>query len=80
MAGGTVSITAITLRLSACWARRAREMSLAELEAAVAWLERNRLRDHLNALDGDARYAWTARQRAGDWQPPVGRDRRSSAA
>ena len=52
-------------------------MSLAELEAAVAWLERNRLSDHLHLLDGDARYAWTARQR-GEWAPPVGRDRRRS--
>jgi hypothetical protein len=55
------------------------EMGLAELEAAVAWLERNRLRDHLHVLEGDARYAWTARQRTGDWWPPVGRDRRSTA-
>ncbi|MBV8522738.1 MAG: DEAD/DEAH box helicase family protein [Acetobacteraceae bacterium] len=54
------------------------EMSLAELEAAVAWLERNRLRDHVHVLDGDARYAWTARQRAGDWRPPAGRDHPSS--
>ncbi|MBV8590783.1 MAG: restriction endonuclease subunit R, partial [Acetobacteraceae bacterium] len=54
------------------------EMSLAELEAAVAWLERNRLRDHLHVLDGDARYAWTARRRAGDWRLPVGRDHRST--
>ena len=52
-------------------------MSLAELEAAVAWLGRNRLSDHLGLLDGDARYAWTARQRAGKWRPPVGRDRRN---
>lgn len=52
------------------------EMSLSELEAAVGWLERNRLADHLHLLDGDARYAWTARQR-GEWRPPVGRaDRR----
>ena len=55
------------------------EMNLAELEAAVAWLGRNRLSDHLGLLDGDARYAWTARQRAGEWRPPVGRDRRSPA-
>jgi hypothetical protein len=54
------------------------EMALAELEAAVAWLERNRLRDHLHLLDGVARYVWTARQRTGDWRPPVGRDRRSA--
>ncbi|MCB1882775.1 MAG: DEAD/DEAH box helicase family protein [Geminicoccaceae bacterium] len=40
-------------------------MTLDELEAALAWLERNRLADHLHLLDGDARYAWTARRRAG---------------
>ena len=40
------------------------EMTLAELEAAVSWLERNRLSDHLHLLDGDMRYAWSARQRA----------------
>ena len=38
-------------------------MSLAELEATIAWLERNRLSDHLHLLQGDAKYAWTARQR-----------------
>jgi hypothetical protein len=54
-------------------------MTLAELEAAVSWLGRNRLSDHLHLLDGDARYAWTARQR-GEWVPPVGRDRRSTSA
>ncbi len=40
------------------------EMTLAELEAAVAWLERNRLDAHLPLLEGDARYAWTERQRS----------------
>ena len=55
-------------------------MTLAELEAAVSWLGRNRLSDHLHVLDGDARYAWMARQRTGAWRPPVGRDRRSTAA
>jgi hypothetical protein len=59
------------------------EMGLAELEAAVAWLGRNRLRDHLALLDGDARYAWDAGRRGG-WTPPVGRvpkahSRRTSA-
>jgi len=49
------------------------EMGLAELEAAVAWLGRNRLRDHLGLLDGDARYAWDAGRRGGSWTPPVGR-------
>jgi hypothetical protein len=44
-------------------------MTLPELEAALAWLERNRLADHLDRLDGDARYAWSARQRRGRWQP-----------
>ncbi len=38
-------------------------MSLAELEATVAWLERNRLADHLHRLEGDGRFTWTARQR-----------------
>ena len=47
-------------------------MALAELEAAVGWLERNRLSEHLDLLDGDARYSWTVRQR-GEWRPPVGR-------
>ena len=50
-------------------------MTLAELEAAVGWLERNRLADHLHLLDDDPRYAWTARKR-GEWKPPVGRAER----
>ena len=54
------------------------EMTVAELEAVVGWLERNRLADHLHLLEGDARYAWTARQRA-EWRPPVGRARTRSA-
>jgi hypothetical protein len=48
------------------------EMTLAELEAAVAWLGRNQLRDHLHLLEGDHRFGWRARPR-GDWRPPVGR-------
>ncbi len=47
-------------------------MTLAELEAAIGWLERNRVSEHLHLLDDDPRYAWTARQR-GEWRPPVGR-------
>ena len=39
------------------------EMTVAELEAALAWLERNRLSDYLHLLDGDARYGWTAAAR-----------------
>ncbi len=49
------------------------EMGAAELDAAVAWLERNRLADHLKLLDGDGRYAFEARRRAGLWRPPQGR-------
>jgi superfamily II DNA or RNA helicase len=59
--------------------RRRAEMTLAELEAAEAWLGRNSLADHLHLLEGDARYGWAARQRrrgqrsAGEgWAPPVG--------
>ncbi len=38
-------------------------MTVSELEAALAWLERNRLLDHLHLLEGDPRYAWTAARR-----------------
>ena len=48
------------------------EMTLAELEVALAWLERNRLVDHLHLLDGDTRCAWKTRQRSG-WRPRVRR-------
>lgn len=48
------------------------EMTIAELEAALGWLERHRLSDHVDLLEGDPKYAWTARQRRG-WKPPVGR-------
>ncbi len=48
------------------------QMSLSELEAAVSWLERNRLSDHAAVLKDDPRYGWTLRQRR-DWTPPVGR-------
>jgi superfamily II DNA or RNA helicase len=48
------------------------QMTLQELEAAVSWLERNRLADHVNLLEGDPRYSWTVRQRR-EWTPPVGR-------
>ena len=44
------------------------EMSLAELEATLAWLERNRIGDHLAVLEGDARYGWTVRQRRFDFR------------
>jgi hypothetical protein len=55
------------------------EMTLAELAAAVGWLERNRLADHAHLVEGDPRYAWIARQRAGEWRPPVGRVPRKEA-
>lgn len=48
------------------------EMSLAELAAAVEWLGRNRLREHLHLLEGDHRFGWRARRGPG-WRPPVGR-------
>jgi hypothetical protein len=49
-------------------------MTLPELEAAVGWIERNRMSEHLHLLDNDPRYAWTARKR-GEWTPPVGKAR-----
>jgi superfamily II DNA or RNA helicase len=39
------------------------EMSLVELEAALAWLGRHRLADHLDLLQGDPRYACSAAMR-----------------
>jgi hypothetical protein len=48
------------------------EMSVEELESALAWVGRNRLREHLHLLEGDHRFGWAARQRR-DWRPPVGR-------
>ena len=48
------------------------QMSLSDLEAAVSWLERNRLADNAEVLQDDPRYGWTVRQRV-DWTPPVGR-------
>ncbi len=48
------------------------QMTLSELEAAIGWIERNRLAEHLHRLDDDPRYAWSVRKR-GEWKPPVGR-------
>ena len=41
------------------------QMMLAELEAAVGWLERNRLSRHLHLIDNDPQYRWSATSRAG---------------
>lgn len=53
-------------------------MTLSELEAAVEWLGRNRLRDHLHLLENDPRYGWRMRPR-GPWKPPVGRSAEARA-
>lgn len=55
------------------------QMTLSELEAAIGWLERNRLCEHLDLLEGDPRYAWSARKRQ-EWKPPVGRLRLSTGS
>ena len=60
--------------LKRCTGGKARShMNLAELEAAVSWLERNRLADHVHVLEGDPRYRWSMRERQ-DWTPPIGRN------
>jgi hypothetical protein len=41
-------------------------MWLAELEAAVGWLERHRLSEHLHLVRDDPRYAFRARRVAAD--------------
>jgi hypothetical protein len=38
------------------------EMTIAEMEAAIGWLERNRLAEHLHLIRDDPRYAFTARR------------------
>ncbi|HEX2527371.1 MAG TPA: DEAD/DEAH box helicase family protein [Geminicoccus sp.] len=38
-------------------------MTQAELEAEFAWLERNRISDHLKLIRGDHRYSWSAQRR-----------------
>ena len=53
-------------------------MTLEDLDAAIGWLEHNRLSGYLHLLDNDPRYAWTARKR-GKWKPPVGRHKRRAA-
>jgi len=59
--------------LKRCTGDKARaQMTTPELEAAIGWLERNRLSDHEAVLENDPRYAWTARQRR-EWSPPIGR-------
>jgi hypothetical protein len=60
---GPVSYHAYNAVLKRVLGKSRAEMSIAELEAAVGWLERNRLADHLSRLAGDPRYAWSARQR-----------------
>jgi hypothetical protein len=68
------------------------EMTLAELEAALGWLERNRLAEHLHLLANDPRYvyrsaasrrgsagAWPARARR-SWTSPGRCPRASSGA
>ena len=60
-----------------CGNKSRAQMTLAELEAAAAWLERNRLAEHVGLLEDDPRYAWTLRQR-GEWTPPVGKPSREA--
>jgi hypothetical protein len=52
-------------------------MTMAELEAVVGWLERNRISDHLHLVEDDPQYRWSsAHRRPGrQWSPPVGRRR-----
>ena len=40
-------------------------MSLAELEATLGWLERNRLSEYISHLDDDAQYRWSRTRRDG---------------
>src|SRR3712207_1747256 len=48
-------------------------MTVPELDAALAWLERDRLADHLHLLVNDARYTREARRRSA-WWPHASRE------
>jgi hypothetical protein len=48
-------------------------MTLAELEAVIGWLERNRLADYLSLLDHDPRYRFSAARRGHAPPPAAGR-------
>jgi superfamily II DNA or RNA helicase len=40
------------------------QMTLAELEAVIGWLERNRISEHLQLVEGDPQYRWSAQRQA----------------
>jgi superfamily II DNA or RNA helicase len=42
--------------------KRRSELSIEELEAAIGWLERNRIRDHLGLIADDTHYRWSSRR------------------
>lgn len=70
--GGPVSYHAYNAVLKRALGGKSRsEMSLAELEAAVGWLERNRLGDHLDLIDDDQRYRWSSRRQRAMNRPPI---------
>jgi superfamily II DNA or RNA helicase len=45
--------------------KRRSEMTADELEAAVGWLERNRISDHLSLIGDDPSYRWSSRRQRG---------------
>jgi superfamily II DNA or RNA helicase len=57
-----------------------------ELEAAIAWMERNRISDHLGTIEGDPQYKWSdrrqkiARQTPGSWATMLERHYTKAAA
>ncbi len=67
--GGGATHHAYSAALKRAMGKGRAEMTLPELEATLAWLERNRIAEHLHLLAGDARYDWTARCRAGPAAP-----------
>lgn len=47
------------------------EMGLSELEAAIGWLERNRLSDHLHLIAEDPQYRWSSRRKTRNALAPM---------
>ncbi|MDQ2101753.1 DEAD/DEAH box helicase [Azospirillum isscasi] len=63
VAEGPVSYHTYNAVLKRCMGKARSEMTLAELEATVGWLERNRISDHLHLIADDPQYRWSSRRK-----------------
>ncbi|WP_149650112.1 DEAD/DEAH box helicase [Azospirillum argentinense] len=63
VAEGPVSYHTYNAVLKRCMNKARSEMTLSELEAALGWLERNRISDHLHLIADDPQYRWSSRRK-----------------